>query len=184
MKNKGKLIIISIIAISLFLIGIYYSYQYCSTYRQLQSAQADLSMESQRADVLESELNKAQTIITDLKSEEYEFYYMGKFLITNYCSCEKCCGYWATIRKKDEFGNPIVYTASGTIAKAGRTIAVDTSVIPYDTEVYIPGYGILVAEDCGGGVKGNHIDIYHDNHDEARSGYMGYKDLWILVKKS
>jgi len=54
-------------------------------------------------------------------------------------------------------------TASGTRVKAGRTIAVDTSVIALGTTVYIDGYGYRIAEDTGGAIKGNKIDIYVDS---------------------
>lgn len=85
---------------------------------------------------------------------------------TAYCPCQKCCGVYALNRPKDEFGNDIVYNASGNICKPNHTISVDPSVIPYGTVVK---YGDItwVAEDCGGGVKGNHIDIYFATHEEA-----------------
>lgn len=85
---------------------------------------------------------------------------------TAYCPCQKCCGIYALNRPKDEFGNDIVYNASGNICKPNHTISVDPSVIPYGTVVK---YGDItwVAEDCGGGVKGNHIDIYFATHEEA-----------------
>jgi len=57
-------------------------------------------------------------------------------------------------------GNGI--TASGTHVKSGRTIAVDTSVISLGTTVYIDGYGYRIAEDTGGAIRGNKIDIYVD----------------------
>lgn len=41
----------------------------------------------------------------------------------------------------------------------GHTIAVDPTIIPYGTEVIIDGR-VFVAEDCGGAVKGNVIDIF------------------------
>ena len=51
-------------------------------------------------------------------------------------------------------------TSTGTKPKWG-TIAVDPSVIPYGTKVYIPQFGqTFIAEDCGGAIKGNKIDIY------------------------
>lgn len=73
---------------------------------------------------------------------------------TAYCPCKKCCG------KTDGI------TATGTKATAGRTIAVDPSVIPYGTEVIING-NTYVAEDCGGAVNGNDVDIFFDTHEEA-----------------
>ncbi|MEI3219112.1 MAG: 3D domain-containing protein [Lachnoclostridium sp.] len=45
------------------------------------------------------------------------------------------------------------------ISNTGRTIAVDASVIPYGSVVVINGHA-YVAEDCGGAIKGNKIDIY------------------------
>lgn len=77
------------------------------------------------------------------------------FTITAYCGCEKCCG------KTDRI------TATGTHAIEGVTIAVDPTVIPYGSMVDIEGIGTFVAEDCGGAIKGNRIDIYFENHADA-----------------
>ena len=74
--------------------------------------------------------------------------------LTAYCPCVKCCG------KSDGI------TASGTQATAGRTVAVDTRLIPYGTEISIDG-NIYVAEDCGGKVKGYTIDVFFNSHEEA-----------------
>ena len=90
----------------------------------------------------------------------------GTYTLTAYCSCEKCCGYWATIRPLDANGNPIVYTSTGEIAKAGTTIAVDPRVIPYGSEVKINDH-IYIAQDTGGAIKGNRIDVYFDSHQAA-----------------
>lgn len=57
-------------------------------------------------------------------------------------------------------------TATGTTPTAGRTIAVDPQVIPYGAEVIING-NTFVAEDCGGAIKGNRIDILFETHEEA-----------------
>jgi 3D (Asp-Asp-Asp) domain-containing protein len=77
------------------------------------------------------------------------------FTITAYCGCEKCCG------KTDRI------TTTGTCAVEGVTIAVDPTVIPYGSLVDIEGIGTFVAEDCGGAIKGNKIDIYFERHEDA-----------------
>lgn len=77
------------------------------------------------------------------------------FTITAYCGCKKCCG------KTDRI------TATGTYAIEGVTIAVDPAVIPYGSEVDIEGIGTFAAEDCGGAIKGNKIDIYFERHEDA-----------------
>lgn len=84
------------------------------------------------------------------------------FDCTAYCSCRRCCGNYSP-----EVTGREPHTATGTIPAEGRTIAVDPSVIPYGTSVYIEGMGTYIAEDCGGGVKGNHIDIYFESHERA-----------------
>ena len=92
---------------------------------------------------------------------------LGEFLLTAYCACKKCCG---------EYSNGI--TATGTVATAGRTIAVDPNVIPYGTEVVING-NTYVAEDCGGAIKSNRIDIYFDTHSEALQFGVQYANVYL-----
>ncbi len=58
------------------------------------------------------------------------------------------------------------YTAMGTPVRYG-VIAVDPSVIPLGSRVYIPGYGVAVAEDTGGAIQGNRIDVAFDSHEQA-----------------
>lgn len=57
-------------------------------------------------------------------------------------------------------------TASGKRVKEGM-IAVDTRYIPFGTRVYIEGLGVYVAEDTGGAIKGNRIDIYMSDLNKA-----------------
>ena len=75
-------------------------------------------------------------------------------LATAYCGCPQCSEGWGTM------------TATGSHAVSGRTIAVDPSVIPLGSRVVINGH-VYVAEDTGGGVKGNHVDIFMDNHSST-----------------
>lgn len=91
---------------------------------------------------------------------------LGEFTLTAYCPCEKCCGKWAKNRPKDESGNTIVIGSTGKRLIAGKSIAVDPKVIPYGTTVLIDGVE-YVAEDCGGAIKGNRIDVFFDSHEDA-----------------
>lgn len=126
-------------------------------------------------DLKEAQSKSHLTYQSELKSElkqepkqelKQEWKSLGEFKITAYCSCRKCCGVWAKNRPLDENGKEIVYTASGERAEAGKTIAVDTSVIPFGTEVKI-GDTVYTAQDTGSAVKGNVIDIYFDSHEDA-----------------
>ncbi len=69
-------------------------------------------------------------------------------------------------------------TASGTKVRRG-IIAVDPSVIPLGTRVYIPDYGEAIAEDTGGAIKGNRIDIAFDTYEEAIN--FGRQSLQIYI---
>lgn len=59
-------------------------------------------------------------------------------------------------------------TASGTRVTEGRTIAVDKSVVPLGWWVYIEGIGFRKAEDTGGAIKGNKMDVYFDSLKTAK----------------
>ena len=60
----------------------------------------------------------------------------------------------------DSCGNGDGYTATMARPTVGRTIAVDPRKIPLGSRVWIEGLGWHVAEDVGGAVKGNVIDLY------------------------
>lgn len=47
------------------------------------------------------------------------------------------------------------------------TIAVDPSIIPLGSKVYIPGYGEAIAEDTGGAIKGHRIDLFLNSENEC-----------------
>ena len=114
---------------------------------------------------------------TEAPAETWES--LGTFTITAYCPCEICCGYWATIRPLDENGDPIVYTSTGEIAKHLSTIAVDPEVIPYGTVVKFGGH-TFIAQDTGGAIKGNRIDVYLNDHKLARR--FGVLEAEVLAK--
>ena len=98
------------------------------------------------------------------------------FSITAYCSCKKCCGNYSP-----EVRGGIPHTATGTVPQQGRTIAVDPSVIPYGSRVTIEGVGTFIAEDCGGGIRGNRIDMYFESHEDAVQ--WGRKLLYVTIER-
>ena len=73
-------------------------------------------------------------------------------------------------------------TSTGTTPKEGRTIAVDPKVIPYGSIVYIQDYGYYIAEDCGGDIKSNRIDVFTTSHENAIQQGKKVANVWILGK--
>lgn len=58
------------------------------------------------------------------------------------------------------------YSATGLPVRHGL-VAVDPTVIPLGTHLYIPGYGFAIAADIGKNIKGATIDLYMNNHADA-----------------
>ncbi len=92
---------------------------------------------------------------------------MGECKITYYCACSECSGPWGDL------------TATGTRCEEGRTVAVDPDVIAYGTKLLINGR-VYTAEDCGGNVHGDHIDIYLDDHERTEKLGVNYTNVWIV----
>ncbi|WNX83638.1 3D domain-containing protein [Agathobaculum sp. NTUH-O15-33] len=94
---------------------------------------------------------------------------LGNYKLTFYCPCAICNG------------NDSGKTASGTYAEEGRTIAVDSSIIPLGSRVYIDGYGVFIAEDTGGAIKSNKIDVFVGSHERAYDLGVSYADVYLLA---
>lgn len=93
---------------------------------------------------------------------------LGNFRITHYCPCSLCCGPWAD-----------GITSTGVTARTNHTIAVDPTQIPYGSKVVINGQ-VYVAEDCGGGITRNCIDVYVASHEEGETKGVYYTDVYLL----
>ena len=90
----------------------------------------------------------------------------GRYKVTAYCACVKCCGKTNGI------------TASGTRATANRTIAAPRT-FAFGTKVVINGQTYVV-EDRGGAIQGNRIDIYMNSHSQALAWGVRYLDVTVL----
>jgi 3D (Asp-Asp-Asp) domain-containing protein/sulfur carrier protein ThiS len=71
-------------------------------------------------------------------------------------------------------------TASGRPAGHG-VVAVDPSVIPLGTRMYIPGYGHAVAGDTGGAIRGHRIDLGFNSNAEANQ--FGRRPITVYLIK-
>ncbi len=92
---------------------------------------------------------------------------LQRVVVTGYCSCPRCCG-----------PNATGLTASGTRAQIG-TMAADTSIFPFGTQLNVPGYGDGVVEDTGARVKGYHIDVWFPTHAEAKA--WGAREMYVAL---
>ena len=107
---------------------------------------------------------------TDIETDcevTVERYKVIKVKTTAYCNCRKCNGQWA---------NGPTYT--GVMPKAKHTIAVDPKVIPLGSKVIISGVEYK-AEDTGGAIKGNRIDIFFKSHKKALAYGVKYKKVKV-----
>ena len=86
------------------------------------------------------------------------------------------------------YNNGYTYTGKKCVQGLGtlespRMIAVDPRAIPLRSMLYIEGYGFARAEDIGGAIKGNKIDILFDKHiDVARFGVKQGIKVYLLTK--
>jgi uncharacterized protein YabE (DUF348 family) len=75
-------------------------------------------------------------------------------------------------------------TASGTVAKRNTgsysSVAVDPRVIPLGTRLYVEGYGYAVAEDTGGAIKGNRVDLFFDSNSEADNWGVKWINVYVV----
>ena len=71
-------------------------------------------------------------------------------------------------------------TKSGVVAGYG-VVAVDPKVVPFRSNVYVPGYGSAFVGDTGGGVKGRWIDLGYEDDWDTFKPWAGYIDVFYLI---
>lgn len=119
-------------------------------------------------------VRSSEGIASDKLDDNRGYGYLGVFSITAYTA-----GYESTQKKKGEKGYGI--TATGTTVQEGRTIAADWDVLPPGSVVQIEGLdGTYTVEDRGGGVKGNHIDLYIASLFKAQEWGRQKRSVWVV----
>lgn len=99
-----------------------------------------------------------------------------EFVATAYCSCQKCCGYWATVR-----GDGPVVGAAGVPLVPGVSIAIDNSLYKFGTSFVDQEGHTYIAADTGSGIKGNRMDVYFSNHQQARE--FGVQTVFLAMEE-
>ncbi|WP_352926270.1 ubiquitin-like domain-containing protein [Peribacillus simplex] len=90
--------------------------------------------------------------VTNVSSSSGKEIYVSSTAYT--ASCKGCSGVTST--GVDLKSNP-----------GAKIVAVDPSVIPLGSKVYVEGYGYAVAADKGGAIKGNRIDVFFSSKNDA-----------------
>jgi 3D (Asp-Asp-Asp) domain-containing protein len=98
---------------------------------------------------------------------------LGVFTITAYCDCVKCNGKWTgyKLNTRTQAGHPYPVV--------GYTVSVDPRVIPLGSVVILEGLGARFAQDTGGAIKGNKIDLFMNSHEEALIFGVKKLEVWI-----
>lgn len=99
-----------------------------------------------------------------------------KMKVTAYCLCSECCGKWSGGNK----------TSTGDKATVYDGVAADPKLLPYRTQLNIPGIGIKEVDDTGGGMRQSakqgiyHIDVRMPSHSEARKWGVRWLEVEVL----
>lgn len=132
----------------------------------------EINQDEYKAAVAEFDLeNTDSRAIVGVSSESYDLVEVGTFKVTWYCPCTKCTD-----------GDGI--TATGTQATEGITLGADWSILPPGAEVYIEGIGWRVVEDTGGAIKGQTLDVFVNDHQDALAGGMSYHKVYVKEENS
>lgn len=105
---------------------------------------------------------------TPLSRDTYQGPYVTAFRV-------KATAYWRNPRWSNG------RTATGTEVAFG-SIAVDPSVIPLGSRLFVQGYGLGTADDTGSDVKGLHVDLYFPTLAEAEAWGLRYVTVYVISR--
>ena len=151
--NTITTIVLAIVCVGLVIMSIVQNIQYSKTINKTNAFYKELMLE-QQPDI-----------------QEFPFKKMGRFSLS-----------WYSPKELGKETPEQLKTSRGVVPKEGRTIAVDPNVIPYGSIIYIQDYGVFIAEDCGGHIKGNRIDVFTANYNYAMQMGKKVANVWILGK--
>jgi 3D (Asp-Asp-Asp) domain-containing protein len=103
------------------------------------------------------------------KTEDELDYPVYQLLATAYTPDERCCSPYAD-----------GYTATGYPAGYG-SIAIDPDygMFKYGDVLYVEGYGLGVADDCGSAIKGRHIDVCFNLGELQKADNWGRRNVRV-----
>ncbi len=111
-------------------------------------------------EVNESSINTNEaTVATESNETSNENEYSGKTIMmesTAYSS-----------DPADTLGGGTVTATGQNLLENPMAVAVDPSVIPLGTRLYVEGYGEAIASDTGGAIKGNIVDVHFSTYEEC-----------------
>lgn len=147
-------ILLLIHAASLFTLTVVYRLQLIEQDLDFMIRQQDVHLENQ------GEIkDKADQLLDIFAGATSEAPFVDEFTVTAYTL---------------ECGNGDGLTATMTRPETNHTIAVDPQVVPLGSRVYLPGRGMYRAEDTGGAIQGNRLDIFMGAGSDARREAMQF----------
>ena len=139
-----------------------------------------IMLQTKQIDTLQQKLSDAENTIKEqektiqkIKQEEVQKKkleetekgtYLGNFNLSFY--------------SKEQFPNS--KTCTGVMPQVGVTVAVDPKVIPLGTKIYIEGLGVRIAQDTGGAIKGNKLDVFVATTAEAYQLGRQNRKVWVV----
>jgi 3D (Asp-Asp-Asp) domain-containing protein len=123
---------------------------------------SSLFMQSEEEVQEEIMLRKDPIVIKEIQTQTLEWYY---FVATGYSANDPSQG-----TDSKTFTGKKVYEG---------VIAVDPDIIPLGSLVEIKDIGLFVADDIGGKIKGNRVDIFFTSKEKAIE--FGRQEIWLRM---